>query len=60
MNLPMTAEAVVAHLGVLLAGCAAVGIADSFSAAEVAARLRIGGAAAVITQVRGAGAAKPG
>lgn len=52
MNLPMSAEAVVAYLGVVLAGCAVIGIADSFSAAEVASRLRIGEAAGIITQVR--------
>ncbi|KAK9822001.1 hypothetical protein WJX81_007477 [Elliptochloris bilobata] len=50
MNGPMTAEAVVAYLGVVLAGCAVVGIADSFSAAEVASRLRISEASAIITQ----------
>lgn len=50
--LPMTADAVAAHLGVVLAGCVALGIADSFSAAEIASRLRITGARAVIMQVR--------
>lgn len=52
MTIPMTAEAVVAYLGIVLAGCAVVAIADSFSAAEIASRLRIGGATAIITQVR--------
>lgn len=51
MTIPMTAEAVVAYLGIVLAGCAVVAIADSFSAAEIASRLRIGGASAIITQV---------
>ena len=51
MATPMTAEAVVAYLGIVLAGCAVVAIADSFSAAEIAARLRIGGASAILTQV---------
>lgn len=51
MCAPMTAEAVVAHLGIVLAGCVVVGIAESFSVAEVTARLRISGAAAIVTQV---------
>lgn len=51
LNTPMTADAVVAFLGVLLAGCVAVAIADSFAAGEIANRLRIAGAKAVITQV---------
>lgn len=50
INAPMTAEAVAAYLGIVLAGCVAVSIADSFVAAEVAARLRITAARAVITQ----------
>lgn len=53
LNTPMSAEAVVALLGVLLAGCVAVAVADSFAAAEIASRLRIAGAKAIITQVGG-------
>ncbi len=49
--MPMTVESVVAYLGVILAGCTAVTIADSFSAPEIAARLRIGRCKAVFTQV---------
>ena len=49
--MPMTVEAVVAYLGIILAGCAAVSIADSFAAAEMASRLRVANAAGVITQV---------
>ncbi len=41
LYLPMTAEAVAAYLGVILAGCTAVSIADSFAAPQVAVRLRI-------------------
>jgi len=52
LNTPMTAEAVVALLGILLAGCVVVAIADSFAAAEISSRLRIAKAKAVITQVR--------
>ena len=56
INMPMTVEAVVAYLGIVLAGCAVVSIADSFAAVEVAARLKIAKAAAIFTQVRqGAG-----
>ncbi|KAL4429385.1 hypothetical protein ABPG77_005159 [Micractinium sp. CCAP 211/92] len=50
INAPMTATAVVAYLGIVLAGCAAVSIADSFVAAEIASRLRTVGARAIITQ----------
>lgn len=46
--LPMTVEAVAAYLGVILAGCTAVSIADSFAAPQVAVRLRITGASLAI------------
>jgi acetyl-CoA synthetase len=48
--LPMTAEAVIALLGIVRAGCVAVGVAESFAPPEVALRLRLGGARLVITQ----------
>ena len=48
--MPMTAEAVAIYLGILKAGCVAVGIADSFRPPEIAARLRISDAVAVFTQ----------
>ncbi len=51
INTPMTATAVVAYLGIVLAGCAAVSVADSFVAAEIASRLRVVGARAIFTQV---------
>lgn len=51
--MPLTVEAVVIYLGVVLAGCAVVSIADSFAAREIEARLRIAGARAIFTQVRG-------
>ncbi len=38
INMPMTAEAVVIYLGLGLAGCAVVSIADSFAADEVRGR----------------------
>ena len=39
--MPMNAPSVVIYLGILYAGCAAVSIADSFAAGEIAKRLRI-------------------
>ncbi len=48
LYLPMTVEAVAAYLGVILAGCAVVSIADSFAAPQVAVRLRITGASLAI------------
>ncbi|HIE97094.1 MAG TPA: AMP-dependent synthetase [Fuerstia sp.] len=47
--MPMTAESVAIYLGIVLAGCTVVSIADSFSAEEVRSRLRISGARAVFT-----------
>ncbi len=48
--MPMTVESVAIYLGIIAAGCTVVSIADSFSAAEIATRLRIAGARAVFTQ----------
>ncbi len=48
--LPMTVEAVAALLGILRAGCVAVGVAESFAPPEIDLRLRLGGARLVITQ----------
>lgn len=42
MNLPMTVEAVTIYLGIVLAGCAVVSIADSFAADEVGAEAPAG------------------
>ena len=50
--LPMTAEAVAAYLGVILAGCTAVSIADSFAAPQVAVRLRITDASLAVVATR--------
>jgi acetyl-CoA synthetase len=47
--MPMTAEAVAIWLGIAKAGFASVGIADSFAAGEIGARLRISRAEAVVT-----------
>jgi acetyl-CoA synthetase len=49
LYMPMTLECVAAYLGVVRAGCYVVSIADSFSAEEVARRLRIAAASGVIT-----------
>ena len=48
--MPMTAESVAIYLGIIQAGCAAVGIADSFRPKEIAVRLRLSQAVAVFTQ----------
>ena len=48
--MPMTYEAVAIYLGILQAGCVAVGIADSFRPPEIATRLRLAGAQLVFTQ----------
>ena len=48
--MPMTVEAVAIYLGIVKAGCVAVGIADSFRPKEIAARLRLSNAAGVFTQ----------
>jgi acetyl-CoA synthetase len=50
MVMPMTAEAVAIYLGIIQAGCVAVGIADSFQPKEIAVRLRLAGAVGVFTQ----------
>lgn len=49
---PMTSVAVAAYLGVLKCGAAAVGIAESFSAHEIAVRLRLSNARRVLVQAR--------
>ena len=48
--MPMTVEAVAIYLGIVAAGCAVVGIADSFRPREIATRLRIANAVAIFTQ----------
>ena len=48
--MPMTAESVAIYLGIILAGCVAVGIADSFQAKEIATRLRAARVRGVFTQ----------
>ncbi len=50
--MPMTVESVVAYLSIVALGGVVVSIADSFAAEEIATRLRITDAAAVVTQDR--------
>jgi acetyl-CoA synthetase len=49
LYMPMNLECVAAYLGIIRAGCVVVSIADSFAAPEVARRLEISNAAAIIT-----------
>jgi acetyl-CoA synthetase len=49
LYMPMNLECVAAYLGVVRAGSFVISIADSFSAEEVARRLRIADAAAIVT-----------
>ena len=50
VDMPMSAESVAIYLGIVKAGCAVVGIADSFAPDEIATRLRIGNAKTILTQ----------
>ena len=47
--MPMTSDAVAIYLGIIKAGCVAISIADSFTANEIATRLRLGRAKAIFT-----------
>lgn len=49
INMAMTPESVAIYLGIVCAGCVVVSIADSFSADEVATRLRISNAKGIFT-----------
>jgi hypothetical protein len=48
--MPMTPESIAIYLGIVKSGCVVISIADSFSAAEIAMRCRLGNAKAMITQ----------
>lgn len=50
IDMAMTVEAVAIYLGIVMSGCAAVSIADSFAAEEIKTRLEITKAKAVFTQ----------
>lgn len=49
LYMPMTPECVAAYLGIIRAGHPVVSIADSFAADEVARRVRLGRAGAIVT-----------
>ncbi|CAM2006097.1 AMP-binding protein [Acanthopleuribacter pedis] len=49
VNMAMTPESVAIYLGIVKAGCVVVSIADSFSPAEIATRLRISNAKGIFT-----------
>ncbi len=50
VDMPMTAESVAIYLGIILAGCAVVSIADSFAPEEIATRLRLTDAKLIFTE----------
>ena len=50
IDMPMTVEAIAAYLGIILSGCAAVSVAESFAAGEISSRIRISNAVAIFTQ----------
>ncbi|KAJ0960586.1 hypothetical protein J5N97_001579 [Dioscorea zingiberensis] len=51
MDMPMTSTAVlIIYLGIIIAGCIVVSIADSFSAQEIAVRMSISKAKGIFTQ----------
>jgi acetyl-CoA synthetase len=49
LYMPMNLQCVAAYLGIIRAGCVAVSVADSFAAPEVARRLDIANATAIMT-----------
>jgi acyl-coenzyme A synthetase/AMP-(fatty) acid ligase len=51
IDMPMNQYAVIAYLGIILAGCVVVSIADSFVPSEIATRLRLSEAKGIFTQV---------
>ncbi|KAG0592479.1 hypothetical protein KC19_1G255400 [Ceratodon purpureus] len=50
IDMPMNVHAVTAYLAIILAGCVAVSIPDSFVANEIAVRIRISKAKVIFTQ----------
>ncbi|XP_010552271.1 PREDICTED: probable acyl-activating enzyme 18, peroxisomal isoform X2 [Tarenaya hassleriana] len=50
IDMPMTVNAVIIYLAIVLAGCIVVSIADSFAAKEIATRLRVSKAKGIFTQ----------
>lgn len=51
IDMPMTVNAVIIYLAIILSGLVVVSIADSFAANEIATRLRVSKAKAIFTQV---------
>ena len=52
IDMPMTVNAVIIYLAIILSGLVVVSIADSFAGKEIATRLRVSKAKAVFTQVK--------
>ncbi|GMN67874.1 hypothetical protein TIFTF001_036960 [Ficus carica] len=50
IDMPMTVNAVIIYLAIILSGLVVVSIADSFAAKEIATRLRVSKAKAIFTQ----------
>ncbi|GLT74244.1 hypothetical protein SLA2020_460510 [Shorea laevis] len=50
IDMPMTVNAVIIYLAIVLSGLVVVSIADSFAAKEIATRLRVSNAKAIFTQ----------
>lgn len=54
IDMPMTVDAVVIYLAIVLSGRVVVSIADSFASPEIATRLGISNAKGIFTQVTSA------
>ncbi|CAK7339128.1 unnamed protein product [Dovyalis caffra] len=52
IDMPMTVDAVIIYLAIVLAGFVVVSIADSFAAKEIATRLHLSNAKGIFTQLR--------
>ena len=51
IDMPMTTTAVIIYIGIIIAGCIVVSVADSFAAQEIAVRLSLSKAKGIFTQV---------
>lgn len=51
IDMPMTVNAVIIYLAIVLAGYVVVSIADSFAPIEISTRIKISNAKAIFTQV---------
>jgi acyl-coenzyme A synthetase/AMP-(fatty) acid ligase len=52
IDMPMTCDAVIIYLAIILGGFVVVSIADSFAPQEISSRMGISRAVAIFTQVR--------